>query len=102
MFCLSSNLKASCIRNDFLNKLDTYLNDMKQYKHLKSKLESRRLDYDAKLNRIQKAKKEKPELDEEMRAAAQKYSDTLTELETLMVALNECEVLIFDISNVQE
>jgi hypothetical protein len=59
---------------------------------LKGKLENRRLDYDAKLNRLQKSKKEKPELDEEMRVAQQKYEETLGELEQLMISLNDREV----------
>jgi exonuclease VII small subunit len=80
------------IKAEFLNKLSAYLADMKNYKHLKGKLESRRLDYDAKLNRLQKSKKEQPQLEEDMRAAAQKYEETLAELETIMISLNSCEV----------
>lgn len=38
---------------------------------------------------MQKVKKEKPELDEEMRAAQQKYEETLLETEQLMISLNE-------------
>lgn len=45
------------------------------------------MDYDAKTNRIQKAKKEKPDLDEEMKQAQQKYEDTLQEVENLMISL---------------
>lgn len=61
------------------------------------------MDYDAKLNKIQKSKKEKPELDDEMRAAQQKYvgldynslmcryEETLAETEQLMISLNDRE-----------
>lgn len=37
---------------------------MKEYQRLKTKLENRRLDFDAKLNKVHKSNKEKPELEE--------------------------------------
>jgi chromosome segregation ATPase len=49
---------------------------MKEYQTLQKKLQSRRQDYDAKLAKVQKAKKEKPEWEEEMQAAKAKYEET--------------------------
>jgi len=80
------------VRADFVRPLEEYMTGMKNYKHLRSKMENRRLDYDAKLNRLQKSKKEKPDLDEEVREAQQKYEESLAEAEGMMIALNDCEV----------
>ncbi|KAI3643428.1 hypothetical protein MP228_012983 [Amoeboaphelidium protococcarum] len=82
---------AATGRECFVARLEEYMQEVKTYKHLKSKLENRRLDYDAKVNRLQKSKKENPNLDEEMRAAQLKYEETLQELETLMISLNDKE-----------
>ena len=73
-------------------KLDNLLEDQKEYEFLKKKLENRRLDFDAKLNQVQKAKKEKPQLEEETRSAQSKYEETLTKLSNKMVEINTTEV----------
>lgn len=65
---------------------------MKDYDALKKKLENRRLDYDAKLNKFNKSKKEKPGLEEEMKTAQKKYNETLADLESLMSTFAEREV----------
>ena len=39
-----------------MNRLENMIEDEKEYEHLRKKLENRRLDFDAKLNQIQKAK----------------------------------------------
>lgn len=59
---------------------------------LKKKLESRRLDYDAKLGKVQKAKKERPDLEQDMQAAKTKYEDTEADLRNRMIAFVESEV----------
>ncbi|CAJ0879947.1 10492_t:CDS:2 [Entrophospora sp. SA101] len=81
----------SRIREEFLLGLEDYIKDLKHYQVLKKKLESRRLDYDSKLNRVQKSKKEKPELEEEMRAAKEKYEDTMDDITNKMLKLDESE-----------
>ncbi|KAF9577547.1 hypothetical protein BGW38_007168, partial [Lunasporangiospora selenospora] len=58
---------------------------------LNKKLQSRRLDYDAKLAKVQKAKKEKPEWEEEMQAAKGKYDDTRECLLGIMTHINESQ-----------
>ena len=82
---------AKKLRDSFVSKLEAFMADLKHYKYLRGKLQNRRLDYDAKANKIQKAKKEKPDLDEDMRNAQQKYEETLLELEHLMISLSDRE-----------
>lgn len=65
---------------------------MKDYAALKKKLEMRRLDYDAKLNKLNKSKKEKPGLEEEMKTAQKKYHETLNDVEELMATFAQREV----------
>ncbi|CAG8462253.1 10852_t:CDS:2 [Ambispora gerdemannii] len=79
------------VREEFLEGLEFTINDLRQYQSLKRKLESRRLDYDAKLSKVQKSKKEKPELEEEMRAAKQKYEETIEDMSDKMTAVHESE-----------
>jgi hypothetical protein len=44
---------------------------------------------------VQKSKKEKPELEEEMRAAKEKYEVTMEDINNKMFALNDSEVCCF-------
>ena len=80
------------VKDEFLDGVNAVTADIKLYQALKKKLESRRLDYDAKQNRVQKSKKEKPELEEEMQAAKQKYEETLEDLENKINTIFEHEV----------
>ena len=75
-----------------MNILSTGHLEYKEYDSLRKKLTSRRLDYDSKLNRLNKAKKEKPELEQEMQAARMKYEDTEHDLIQKMAYLQEFEV----------
>lgn len=59
---------------------------------MQKKLHSRRLDYDAKLAKVQKAKKEKPEWEEEMQAAKAKYEETRECVLGIMSAISESQV----------
>ncbi|KAH6589635.1 hypothetical protein BASA50_009892 [Batrachochytrium salamandrivorans] len=81
------NLSAE-IRDGILNSLTTTLDSVKEYYQLHKKLENRRLDFDAKLNKVHKTKKESPELEEETRACQAKYEETLTLLTEKMIELN--------------
>jgi predicted nuclease with TOPRIM domain len=58
---------------------------------LKTKLENRRLDYDAKMNKVQKLKKESQLLEEETRVAQSKYDETLGDLGDKMVEIESNE-----------
>lgn len=85
---------ANVLKENYMATLEGALQEYKEYQSLKKKLESRRLDYDAKLSRLQKAKKEKPELEQEMQAAKIKYEETEYDLIQKMVYLQEYEVYI--------
>lgn len=84
-------IQAQKVKETYLNKLDNILEDQQEYEYLKKKLENRRLDFDAKLNQVQKAKKEKPQLEEETRSAQSKYEETLTKLSNKMIEINTTE-----------
>jgi phage regulator Rha-like protein len=68
------------------------LASVKEFDYLKKKLENRRLDYDAKQNKLNKCKKEKPSLEEEMRAAQYKYEETYSDMQNLMLRFGDKEV----------
>lgn len=85
---------AQDIRTGYLSTLENGLLEYKEYDSLRKKLASRRLDYDSKLNRLNKAKKEKPELEQEMQASRIKYEDTEHDLIQKMAYIQEFEVKI--------
>ncbi|KAF9433872.1 hypothetical protein BGZ76_008873 [Entomortierella beljakovae] len=86
-------------QQDLISKFEsTYMDNlkmcqaqMKEYQTLQKKLSSRRQDYDAKLAKVQKAKKEKPEWEEEMQAAKAKYEETRENVLTIMNAITESQ-----------
>lgn len=83
---------ANDIRMGYMTTLENGLQEYKEYDALRKKLASRRLDYDSKLNRLHKAKKEKPELEQEMQASRIKYEDTEHDLIQKMAYIQEFEV----------
>lgn len=83
---------ANSMKYDYLDKLEEGMNQFKEYQSLRKKLESRRLDYDAKLARLQKSKKEKPELEQEMQAAKIKYEEAEYDVIQKLASLQEFEV----------
>jgi uncharacterized protein involved in exopolysaccharide biosynthesis len=85
---------ANDIRLGYMATLINGLQDYKEYDSLRKTLASRRLHYDSKLNRLNKAKKEKPELEQEMQAARIKYEDTEHDLIQKMAYIQEFEVKV--------
>lgn len=71
-----------------MRELSEALEGHKEYKNLASKLENRRLDFDSKLNKVQKSKKENSSLEEETRAAQAKYEESLEVITQKMLELN--------------
>ncbi len=69
---------------------------MKEHTAIKKKLENRRLDYDAKVNKLSKSKKEKPALEEEMKVAQAKYYETLKDMEAMMEGFAAQEELLLE------
>ncbi|KAI8997625.1 hypothetical protein BDB01DRAFT_771772 [Pilobolus umbonatus] len=82
---------ATGMRSEYLDRLDDGLQQFREYQILRRKLESRRLDYDAKLGRLQKSKKEKPEWEQEMQASKMKYEETEYDLVQKMASIQEFE-----------
>ncbi|CEP07001.1 hypothetical protein [Parasitella parasitica] len=82
---------ANTMKANYMEKLDEGLAQFKEYLVLRKKLESRRLDYDSKLGRLQKSKKEKPDLEQEMQAAKMKYEDSEYDVIQQMAALQDFE-----------
>ncbi|KAI8984338.1 hypothetical protein BDF20DRAFT_859361 [Mycotypha africana] len=81
------------IKAKYQTILEAGLKDYKEFDALRKKLASRRLDYDSKLNRLNKAKREKPELEQEMQAAKIKYEETENDLIHRMAYLEEFETV---------
>ncbi|GJJ73552.1 hypothetical protein EMPS_05910 [Entomortierella parvispora] len=77
--------------SSYIDCLERAQMQMKDYQALQKKLHSRRLDYDAKLAKVQKAKKEKPEWEEEMQAAKAKYEETREHVLGIMAAIHETQ-----------
>ncbi|ORZ17948.1 hypothetical protein BCR42DRAFT_478578 [Absidia repens] len=82
---------ANTIKCEYMDVLKQGLQHYKDYDTLKKKLESKRLDYDAKLTRLQKSKKEKPEWELEMQTAKTKYGESESDVIQKMIILQEYE-----------
>ncbi|KAG0272788.1 hypothetical protein BGZ95_011419, partial [Linnemannia exigua] len=81
----------SRLGSSYIECLERAQAQMKEYQVMQKKLHSRRLDYDAKLAKVQKAKKEKPEWEEEMQAAKAKYEDSRECVLGIMSAISESQ-----------
>ncbi|KAJ3145854.1 hypothetical protein HDU86_000621 [Geranomyces michiganensis] len=79
------------VKDSYVSNLESIVTGMKEYAAHKAKLERRRLDFDAKLNKVHKSRKEKPELEEETRVAQAKYEESLTDTTAKMIELNSNE-----------
>ncbi|KAI7868346.1 hypothetical protein BDF14DRAFT_1697727, partial [Spinellus fusiger] len=82
---------SNTMREGYISTLQRGCIEYKEYQALRKKMESRRLDYDAKLGRLQKSKKEKPEWEQEMQASKMKYEETEYDLIQKMVYLQDFE-----------
>lgn len=79
------------MRQGLLFEVAEILGTVKEFEHLKKKLDNRRLDYDARQNKLSKSKKEKPALEEEVRACQFKYEETHNDMLGLMMRFGERE-----------
>ncbi|KAJ3034425.1 hypothetical protein HDV00_005045 [Rhizophlyctis rosea] len=82
---------AMRVRDSYANNLQNAINEMKEYGVIKAKLERRRLDFDAKMNKAHTAKKERSETGEQIRVAQMKYEESLTDTTNKMIELNSNE-----------
>lgn len=90
---------ATSVKRSLLNDLDNLRDALKEYDRLRKKLESRRLDLDAKNNRLAgiqaKGKAETSEgvqLQGEVRDAREKYDQTIVEMTRVMQIMKRREV----------
>jgi len=86
------------IKDSMSQSLVEILKEAEEYMQLKKKLANRRLDFDAKLSKLNKSKKEKPELEEESRVTQLKYEETLNDITTKMMFLTSVDVLTSSIT----
>lgn len=80
---------SQTLKSCFLVHMEALLELLKDYQQIKKKLKMRRLDYDAKLNKMQKSKKEKPEYEEEVQASQLKYESSLQAYEDIMSSIQD-------------
>ncbi|KAI8616412.1 hypothetical protein BC830DRAFT_1118190 [Chytriomyces sp. MP71] len=82
---------VNSVKDGFGEEMARQMQDVKDYAKLKTKLENRRLDYDAKMNKAQKAKAASSSLEEDVRVSQTKYEETLQDITARMIALNANE-----------
>ncbi|CAZ82913.1 unnamed protein product [Tuber melanosporum] len=75
----------------WLESLERFLTQMKEYQVARKKLESRRLAYDATLSKMQKQKKEDFRVEEELRAQRIKYEESSEDVYRRMGDIQESE-----------
>ncbi|RPB05624.1 BAR-domain-containing protein [Choiromyces venosus 120613-1] len=75
----------------WLESLERFLTQMKEYQAARRKLESRRLAYDATLSKMQKQKKEDFRVEEELRAQRIKYEESSEDVYRRMGDIQESE-----------
>ncbi|KAJ3324137.1 hypothetical protein HDV06_000678 [Boothiomyces sp. JEL0866] len=85
---VEQKLLAANIQEGYLLSLTEDLAAHKEYTRLETKLENRRLDFDSKLNKVQKSKKENTVLEEEARVCQAKYEETLETITQHMLNLS--------------
>ncbi|CAO3638904.1 unnamed protein product [Cunninghamella blakesleeana] len=93
--CQLSDLEidlATKMKEDYISFLSEFCHSFKEYQSLSRKLESKRLDYDAKCSQLQRVKKEKPDIEREVRAAKIKYEETKYKVAEQMEYLQESEL----------
>ncbi|KAI9299389.1 hypothetical protein BJ944DRAFT_245311, partial [Cunninghamella echinulata] len=92
--CQVSDLEielATRMKADYISFLSEFCQSFKEYQALSRKLEKKRLDYDAKCSQLQQAKKEKPDIEREVRAAKLKYEDVKYKVAEQMAILQDAE-----------
>jgi BAR domain len=76
----------------WLESLERSLAQMKEYQKARTKLETRRLAYDASLTKMQKAKREDFRVEEELRSQRAKYEEANEEVCRRMQDIKEAEM----------
>ncbi|KAL2195209.1 hypothetical protein P885DRAFT_70786 [Corynascus similis CBS 632.67] len=76
----------------WLESVERSLAMMKEYQAARKKLENRRLNYDASMSKLQKAKRDDFRLEEELRAAKVKYEESSEDVLRRMQDIQDAEV----------
>ncbi|WAQ89546.1 hypothetical protein PtA15_11A236 [Puccinia triticina] len=82
---------ADHMNSGWLTSLEKSLAQMSEYTNQRKKLDSRRLTYDAMLAKVQKSKKEKRDLEDDLRVAKNRYEETSEEVQERAVAIQDSE-----------
>ncbi|EIW74787.1 BAR-domain-containing protein [Coniophora puteana RWD-64-598 SS2] len=90
---------AITFQDGFINSCKGFLQDIRDYEHQKKKLESRRLSYDAALNKLEKLKaskkekeKDRKDAEDELQKSRLRYEETSEDVRARMQAIQENEV----------
>jgi len=79
------------LNSGWLTSLEKSLAQLAEYTNQRKKLDSRRLTYDAMLAKVQKSKKEKRELEDDLRVAKNRYEETSEEVQERAIAIQDSE-----------
>ncbi|MBW0521585.1 hypothetical protein O181_061300 [Austropuccinia psidii MF-1] len=79
------------LNSGWLTSLEKSIAQMAEYANQRKKLDSRRLTYDAMLAKVQKSKKEKRELEDDLRVAKNRYEETSEEVQERAIAIQDSE-----------
>ncbi|KAJ1940888.1 hypothetical protein FBU59_003672 [Linderina macrospora] len=79
------------IKEGWGSSLQRALDDFKEYQQLQKKMEGRRADYDGRVAKYNKARKENVQLEDELRSAQTRYEDTYDDLAQRMMTLQDAE-----------
>ncbi|KAF9074886.1 hypothetical protein BDP27DRAFT_1316132 [Rhodocollybia butyracea] len=90
---------AITFHDTFVASIEKFGDEIKEYDHLKKKLESRRLSYDAAISKVEKLRnskkekeKERKEAEEELDRAQDRYEETAEDLRAHMHLIQENEI----------
>ncbi|KAJ2486068.1 hypothetical protein EV174_001343 [Coemansia sp. RSA 2320] len=79
------------VKEGWLSSLQRAMDDFKEYVSLQKRLESRRSDYDSKLAKYQKSRKDSVALEDELRTAQVRYEDNYDDMARRMMQMQDSE-----------
>ncbi|PIA16115.1 BAR-domain-containing protein [Coemansia reversa NRRL 1564] len=82
---------VNSVKEGWLPELQRSLDDFKEYVAMQKKLESRRGEYDSKMVKFQKARKDNITIEDELRTAQVRYEDTYDDLGRRMMEMQDAE-----------
>ncbi|KAF9265080.1 BAR-domain-containing protein [Marasmius fiardii PR-910] len=88
---------ALTFRDTYMTSVEKFGDEIKEYDHLRKKLDSRRLSYDAALSKLEKVKhhkkeKERRDAEEELDKAQARYEETTEDVRAQMHQIQEYEI----------